>query len=46
MDLVSILGIVISFTAILGGQLLEGGHVGSLLQITAFIIVMGGTLGA
>lgn len=46
MDLVSILGIVISFTAILGGQLLEGGHVGSLLQLTAFIIVMGGTVGA
>jgi len=46
MDWVSLLGIVISFTAILGGQLLEGGHIGSLLQITAFIIVMGGTVGA
>ena len=46
MDIVSILGIVISLTAILGGQLLEGGHVSSLLQITAFIIVIGGTIGA
>lgn len=46
MDWVSILGIVISFTAILGGQMLEGGHVGSLLQVTAFIIVLGGTVGA
>ena len=46
MDIVSILGITLAFAAILGGQLLEGGHVGSLLQLTAFIIVMGGTIGA
>ncbi len=46
MDIVSILGITLAFAAILGGQLLEGGHAGSLLQLTAFIIVMGGTIGA
>jgi len=46
MDMISIFGVLLSFTAILGGQWLEGGHMGSLLQFTAFIIVMGGTIGA
>lgn len=46
MDLVSIFGILLAFTAIIGGQFLEGGHIGSLLQLTAFIIVVGGTMGA
>ena len=46
MDVVSIFGLVLSLAAILGGQLLEGGHIGSLLQVTAFIIVGGGTIGA
>jgi chemotaxis protein MotA len=45
-DLLSLIGIVLAFTAILGGQILEGGHVGSLLQLTAFMIVVGGTTGA
>jgi len=46
MDLVSIIGILLAFGAILGGQYLEGGSIGSLLQLTAFIIVLGGTVGA
>ncbi|MEW5787353.1 MAG: flagellar motor protein [Pseudomonadota bacterium] len=46
MDIISILGIFLSLVAILVGQVLEGGHIGSLLQITAFMIVIGGTLGA
>lgn len=46
MDIATILGIVLAIGAILGGQALEGGHVGSILQLTAFIIVMGGTFGA
>jgi chemotaxis protein MotA len=46
MDLISVLGLSIGLIAILGGQALEGGHVGSLLQATAFLIVIGGTLGA
>ena len=46
MDLVSIIGILLAFGAILGGQYLEGGSISSLLQLTAFIIVLGGTMGA
>lgn len=46
LDIISVIGILISFTAILGGQYLEGGHIGSLVQVTAFIIVLGGTFGA
>jgi chemotaxis protein MotA len=46
MDIISIIGILLSLTAILLGQYLEGGHIGSLLQFTAFMIVLGGTLGA
>jgi chemotaxis protein MotA len=45
-DILSIIGVVLSLGAILGGNYLEGGHVDSLLQITAFVIVFGGTLGA
>jgi len=33
-------------TAVFGGQALEGGHPGSLIQFTSFAIVFGGTLGA
>ena len=46
LDLNSIAGLVLAIGAIIAGQVLEGGHFGSLLQITAFIIVVGGTLGA
>ncbi|MBY0475731.1 MAG: flagellar motor protein [Nitrosomonas sp.] len=46
MDVNSVTGIVLAFVAIIGGQFLEGGHVGSLLQTAAFLIVMGGTVGA
>lgn len=46
MDKISIAGLLISLLAILGGQVLEGGHLSSLLQPTAFLIVIGGTLGA
>ncbi|MGE5027787.1 MAG: motility-associated protein, partial [Betaproteobacteria bacterium] len=46
MDIVSVIGILLALGAIIGGQILEGGHVGSILQLTAFIIVMGGTIGA
>ena len=45
-DLISFFGIFLALVAIIGGQILEGGHAGSLFQITAFVIVMGGTLGA
>ncbi|MGD9786935.1 MAG: flagellar motor protein [Sulfuricellaceae bacterium] len=46
MDIISIIGLLLGLTAIVGGQILEGGHIGSLLQVTAFIIVIGGTMGA
>ena len=46
MDVISILGLVVGLAAILGGQWLEGGHLSSLVQPTAFVIVMGGTFGA
>jgi chemotaxis protein MotA len=46
MDILTILGIVLAFGAIIGGNILEGGHTDSLIQLTAFVIVMGGTIGA
>ena len=46
MDKISVAGLLIGILAIIGGQILEGGHVGSLSQPTALLIVLGGTLGA
>jgi chemotaxis protein MotA len=46
MDIGTIGGILLALGCILGGQALEGGHAGSLVQATAAIIVLGGTIGA
>ncbi len=46
MDFNSVIGVVIALIAVFGGQVLEGSHPGSLLQLTAFTVVLGGTLGA
>ncbi|MCB1692958.1 MAG: flagellar motor protein [Pseudomonadales bacterium] len=46
MDALTLVGVVMAIGAILLGNMLEGGHVESLIQMTAFLIVMGGTLGA
>jgi chemotaxis protein MotA len=46
MDKISLLGLLLGVIAIVGGQVLEGGSIGSLVQPTAFLIVIGGTLGA
>lgn len=46
MDKISFAGLALGLAAIVGGQVLEGGHVGSLIQPTALLIVLGGTLGA
>jgi chemotaxis protein MotA len=46
MDVISLTGLLLAIVAIVGGQLLEGGHIGSLIQPTAFMIVLGGTIGA
>jgi chemotaxis protein MotA len=46
MDKLSLFGILVAFSGIIGGQMLEGGAVSVLLQAAAFFIVFGGTLGA
>ena len=46
MDSLSLIGIALALIAIFGGQALEGGTIGSLLQLAAFLIVAGGTIGA
>lgn len=46
MDFLTIVGALLALGAILGGNMLEGGHVDSLLQLTALVIVLGGTIGA
>ncbi|MFM6927630.1 MAG: flagellar motor protein [Bdellovibrio sp.] len=46
MDKATMLGLVVGFGGIIAGNLLEGGHMGSLMQLTAFIIVLAGTMGA
>lgn len=46
MDKLTVLGLIISLTGILSGQLLEGGDLSILIQGAAFLIVFGGTLGA
>ncbi|MBN1571515.1 MAG: flagellar motor protein [Acidobacteria bacterium] len=46
MDTASVIGLTLAMIAILGGQALEGGNVGSILQATAALIVFGGTFGA
>lgn len=46
MDIATIVGIILGFTAVVGGQVLEGGHISAILQPTAAVIVLGGTFGA
>lgn len=46
MDVLSILGAAIGLIAIIGGNWLEGGHLGALVNLPAFLIVVGGTFGA
>lgn len=46
MDLGSLLGIGVGLGAIIASVLLEGGYLGSLLNLSAFVIIFGGTLGA
>lgn len=45
-DLATIAGIVVALGAILGGLVLEGGKIADVAQVTAAMIVLGGTLGA
>lgn len=46
MDITSLIGPALSMGMIIGGMILEGGHVSSLIQGPAAIIVFGGTIGA
>lgn len=46
MDLMTLLGLIVGFAAIIGGMILEGGHLSSITQVTAAVIVFGGTAGA
>lgn len=46
MDITSLIGPIFAFATIIAGLILEGGHVSSILQITAFLIVIGGSAGA
>ena len=46
MDLATFIGLSLAIGAVFGGFMLEGGHLASIVQPTAFVIVMGGTLGA
>ncbi|MGR9106479.1 MAG: flagellar motor protein [Gammaproteobacteria bacterium] len=46
MDLLSIFGLIVGVGAIIGGNHLEGGHLDALVNGPAFLIVVGGTVGA
>ena len=46
MDKATLSGLVIGIGAVLGGQILEGGSLHSIMQFTAAVIVFGGTFGA
>lgn len=46
MDVLSIVGVVLAFVAVLGGNFIEGGSIGALFNGPAGLIVIGGTLGA
>jgi chemotaxis protein MotA len=46
LDFLSFLGILVAFMAIIGGNWMEGGHIDSLMNGPAMVIVTGGTVGA
>jgi chemotaxis protein MotA len=46
MDILSLLGLIMGFGAIVATMVIDGGNLGSLVQLSALIIVGGGTLGA
>ena len=46
MDFLALIGLLLGLFAIVGGQYLEGGALSALINGPAFLIVVGGTLGA
>ena len=45
-EYLTLIGVTLAVGAIVGGNWLEGGRLSVLMQLTAFVIVIGGTLGA
>src|SRR5271163_175610 len=45
-DLATLLGLILAFGGIVGGLIMEGGKLQDISQLTAAIIVLGGTFGA
>jgi chemotaxis protein MotA len=45
-DIASLLGLAVALGGILGGLMMEGGHVSDVRQVSAAVIVLAGTLGA
>jgi chemotaxis protein MotA len=45
-DIATFLGLIVAFGGILVGNAIEGGHLSSIIQPTAAMIVFGGTIGA
>jgi chemotaxis protein MotA len=46
MDFATIIGLILGFGAVIGGQTLEGGHLSAIIQPTAAFIILCGTMGA
>ncbi len=46
MDIATIGGLILGFSAVVTGFVLEGGHLSSVFQFPAMLLVIGGTLGA
>ncbi|MCQ2009680.1 flagellar motor protein [Sporolactobacillus sp. STSJ-5] len=46
MDVATVIGLLVGLLSLLVGFLLEGGELVALLKVTAFLIVVGGTIGA
>ncbi len=46
MDILSVIGVLLALGAIIGGNFIEGGHLSALVNISAVVIVFGGTVGA
>jgi chemotaxis protein MotA len=46
MDIATIGGLILGFSAVIAGFVLEGGHLSSVFQFPAMLLVIGGTFGA
>ncbi len=46
MDILSVIGVLLALGAIIGGNFIEGGHLSALVNVSAVVIVFGGTVGA